>query len=191
MSRANLQKKNNRFYLDVKPRKDNNMRKISSGIVKKFSWFNSEWTPIIDELYNAFTKAFIEEIQHQLPLNDFDNLPYSVVHGFRPLSFWVDHIRNHRQWAYWASVEFDFIQQVVRFKVQGRSTWMDWKKFDFEKASVNIFKKATDEIFTEKNINKYQIFLKEYINKISNTWVVYDNAKGNTPSFKVDERYID
>jgi hypothetical protein len=159
---------------------------------KQFNWFDPQWNPIKDKLYHAFTQAFIEEIQDQMPLNDKDKLPEGIIHGWRPLSFWFDYVRKYRQWTYWASVEFDFAKQTVYFKMQGRSTWMDWKKLDLNKASKNIFRKVTEDILTEEDIHQYKTFLTEYIKRMQNKWSFYKNTHGLKPSaFEADERYID
>lgn len=86
MSRANLQKKNNRFYLDVKPRKDNNMKKISSGIAKKFS-------PTIEAIDVSYMQDMRDILVRQ---NLVDLMSYESINpSIRTEEHWLRLVKNY------------------------------------------------------------------------------------------------
>jgi hypothetical protein len=155
---------------------------------EKFNPYDSRWNGIKKTLYHLHMTFLIEEIMKQAPISDFEKLP-AIVRNERPYSFWFEVTKRscYRQWCYFVKVDYNIEKNILFFHLQSRSSWIDWNKFDKEKALDVIIDKVKAIISTEKN----KPFIDNFLRRAKIMWVIHKDSTHHYPSFEHDKKYID
>jgi hypothetical protein len=155
---------------------------------EKFNPYDPRWDSIKKTLYHLLMTFLIEEIQRQAPISDFEKLP-AIVRNERPYSFWFEVTKRscYRQWCYFVKVDYNTEKNTIFLHLQSRTSWIDWNKFDKEKALDVMIDKSKAIITTERN----KPFIDNFLRRAKIMWVIHKDSTHHYASFEHDKKYID
>ena len=162
--------------------------KLFSEEKAEFNPHHAKWDNIKKTLYNLHMTFLIEEIQRQAPMNDFEKLP-AIVRNERPYSFWSEVTKQscYKQWCYFVKVDYNIEKNTIFFHLQSRTSWINWNKFDKDKALDVMINKIKPKIFTKEN----KPFIDNFLRQAKIMWVIHKDSIHHYASFQQDEKYID